>query len=212
MSISRETSCPERGARRFHESDARSWKNIWAWGMNRHSTRGLPCGQVRRCAMGRTRAGRCPGGSNGPVRGGCARGVVAARRSWSAAGLRRAHRACAGGHQGGRADQAGHRAPYLAGIMNLRGRVDPLVRLGCCRRSGRGSDEERFIIVCRRPGGCIWPYGRRPCGHAPGPRGIRSVGDRDADGWVAVSGGTAQHEAADQDLSIDSLFQKVLKS
>jgi purine-binding chemotaxis protein CheW len=43
--------------------------------------------------------------------------------------------------------------PYIAGIINLRGRVTPLVRLNdLLRLSARDTDRERFIVVCRHEG------------------------------------------------------------
>lgn len=45
---------------------------------------------------------------------------------------------------------------FVAGIVNLRGRVTPLVRLrellGVYEGSGDGESEDKFIIVCRRRG------------------------------------------------------------
>lgn len=45
---------------------------------------------------------------------------------------------------------------FVAGIVNLRGRVTPLVRLrellGVYEGSGGGESEDKFIIVCRRRG------------------------------------------------------------
>lgn len=42
---------------------------------------------------------------------------------------------------------------YLAGIINLRGRVTPLVRLrDLLEVQATGADDDRFIVVCRRHG------------------------------------------------------------
>lgn len=42
---------------------------------------------------------------------------------------------------------------YLAGIINLRGRVTPLVRLrDLLEVQATGTDDDRFIVVCRRHG------------------------------------------------------------
>ncbi len=42
---------------------------------------------------------------------------------------------------------------YIAGIINLRGRVTPLVRLNdLLRLSARDADQDRFIVICRHEG------------------------------------------------------------
>ncbi len=104
---------------------------------------------------------------------------------------------------------------YLAGIMNLRGRVTPLVRLGCLLDVAEGArDEERFIIVCRAGG---MHLGLMVGAIAAMHRATGNQVEWGIETQVGVGSqylaGLLKHEGKlIKIISIDSLFQKVLKS
>jgi purine-binding chemotaxis protein CheW len=90
---------------------------------------------------------------------------------------------------------------YLAGIMNLRGRVTPLVKLGSLLGiPGQAGDEGRFVIVCRA-GGMHLGLMVGAIAACPGLGGYGGMGHRDPGrGGGAVPGGPAQARGqADQD-------------
>jgi purine-binding chemotaxis protein CheW len=105
--------------------------------------------------------------------------------------------------------------PYLAGIMNLRGRVTPLVKLGSLLDlDGDGPGQERFVIVCRAGGMRLGLLVEAMAAMH------RASGDRVEWGIEAQVGvgaqylvGLLKHDGRlIKIISIDSLFQKVLKS
>ncbi len=104
---------------------------------------------------------------------------------------------------------------YLAGIMNLRGRVTPLVRLGALLDvPGDGPDEDRFVIVCRAGGmhlglmvGAIAAMHR-----ASGDRVEWGIETQVGVGARYLAGLLKHEDKLIKIISIDSLFQKVLKS
>ena len=104
--------------------------------------------------------------------------------------------------------------PHIAGVTNLRGRVAPMVDLAKIMDFSSPSGENRFIIVCRGRGMLVgllveaiaamhqaagqdieWGVEARVGGASDLVSGLLKVGD----GLVKI-------------LSVDSLFQKVLKS
>ncbi|NDY57603.1 purine-binding chemotaxis protein CheW [Desulfovibrio sulfodismutans] len=105
--------------------------------------------------------------------------------------------------------------PYLAGIMNLRGRVTPLVNLGTILDIGCDAcDQGRFVIVCRAAGMRLGLMVEAMAAmHRASP-------DRVEWGIEAQVGVGAQYligllrhdDRLIKIISIDSLFQKVLKS
>ena len=105
--------------------------------------------------------------------------------------------------------------PYLAGIMNLRGRVTPLVNLGTilglgCDACGQG----RFVIVCRAAG---MRLGLMVEAMAAMHRASADRVEWGIEAQVGVGAqyliGLLKHDGRlIKIISIDSLFQKVLKS
>ncbi len=104
---------------------------------------------------------------------------------------------------------------YLAGIMNLRGRVTPLVNLGTILGLDcQGCDQGRFVIVCRVGG---MRLGLMVEAMAAMHRAAAERVEWGIEAQVGVGAqfllGLLKHEdRLIKIISIDSLFQKVLKS
>lgn len=104
---------------------------------------------------------------------------------------------------------------HLAGIMNLRGRVTPLLRLGLLLGlDGDSPDQGRFVIVCRAGG---MRLGLLVDAMAAMHRALGDTVEWGIEAQVGVGAqyltGLLKHDGRlIKIISIDSLFQKVLKS
>ncbi len=104
--------------------------------------------------------------------------------------------------------------PHICGIMNLRGRVVPLVDMAGLMDLSRTGGENRFIIVCRRGDMQLGLMVEAIAAmhQAYGEDVEWGVEARIGVAPVFISGLLKVGDALVKILSIDSLFQKVLKS